>query len=669
MGTRAWLPTDATSAPLVLWIDPSDASTLTLDVYSRVTQARDKSAQGNHFAPPSGVTGVTLNTFGSTGLYAFVGNQSYSAGKLVSSGSGLNNLTNGDCTLASIWVPNSYGGSSVEQVAFAFFANASANAPYALVSSCSADTSGNDAFFPTDRFNGSALGGNRNYTNPAIDVMVRSSTAITGSVNGVALTGQSGGANFTTATGGVHISSAYQSYGNYLPSSRTGDCIAYGAALSTSDRQKLEGYLAWKWGFRGYLPSSHPYFNAAPTVTLPVDVTASGTVPTSTANTPTATATGTSSATGALRTSTNTAPTASPTASASASGAFVTAIISAALATAYGSASPQGSLTASTTAPISGTAIGTAAASGTFPTSASAPIAGSAQAGATASGALATSASTPATAVGKADSSPAAALPLVTASPIAGSATVTSSIIAPGALASSTATPPAATIAAGANVSAPMPAVGAYAVQGTGGASTIASGALPTASATAVTGLGWGSGGAFGAMPVANVTPLRGAASASVLASGALPTSTAVTASATVSATSPIPIIFIAAEWARSASRRVFSAVAARRSFHAVSKGKRSMVTFPNKYASEVREASIDLAPLLAVGETLTGIPTVELVTGDVVVAGGHLVGSRVLFSVAGGTSLAGQAHVIAVRCWTSQGQLVGDDATLRVWA
>ncbi len=36
--------------------------------------------------------------------------------------------------------------------------------------------------------------------------------------------------------------------------------------LSTDDRQKLEGYLAWKWGLEANLPVDHPYKDAAPTV-------------------------------------------------------------------------------------------------------------------------------------------------------------------------------------------------------------------------------------------------------------------------------------------------------------------------------------------------------------------------------------------------------------------
>lgn len=38
------------------------------------------------------------------------------------------------------------------------------------------------------------------------------------------------------------------------------------AALSVSNRQKLEGYLAWKWGFEANLPSGHPYKLLPPTV-------------------------------------------------------------------------------------------------------------------------------------------------------------------------------------------------------------------------------------------------------------------------------------------------------------------------------------------------------------------------------------------------------------------
>lgn len=40
--------------------------------------------------------------------------------------------------------------------------------------------------------------------------------------------------------------------------------LVVSAALSTSNRQKLEGYLAHKWGLASNLPVGHPYKNQAP---------------------------------------------------------------------------------------------------------------------------------------------------------------------------------------------------------------------------------------------------------------------------------------------------------------------------------------------------------------------------------------------------------------------
>jgi len=42
-------------------------------------------------------------------------------------------------------------------------------------------------------------------------------------------------------------------------------CIT-GNAVSTDIRQKLEGYLAWKWGLEANLPAAHPFKNFPPTV-------------------------------------------------------------------------------------------------------------------------------------------------------------------------------------------------------------------------------------------------------------------------------------------------------------------------------------------------------------------------------------------------------------------
>ena len=52
---------------------------------------------------------------------------------------------------------------------------------------------------------------------------------------------------------------------NPLPSGcQLFEVLMFNSTLSISDRQKLEGYLAWKWGTVSSLPTSHPFKNQKP---------------------------------------------------------------------------------------------------------------------------------------------------------------------------------------------------------------------------------------------------------------------------------------------------------------------------------------------------------------------------------------------------------------------
>ena len=42
------------------------------------------------------------------------------------------------------------------------------------------------------------------------------------------------------------------------------EMIIYNTALTTTQRQNIEGYLAWKWGLQSSLPITHPYYSAPP---------------------------------------------------------------------------------------------------------------------------------------------------------------------------------------------------------------------------------------------------------------------------------------------------------------------------------------------------------------------------------------------------------------------
>ena len=55
------------------------------------------------------------------------------------------------------------------------------------------------------------------------------------------------------------ILSLSQGYNGYIF-----EYLIYPYAVSLAERQKLEGYLAWKWGIQGSLPVTHPYYLTAP---------------------------------------------------------------------------------------------------------------------------------------------------------------------------------------------------------------------------------------------------------------------------------------------------------------------------------------------------------------------------------------------------------------------
>jgi hypothetical protein len=43
------------------------------------------------------------------------------------------------------------------------------------------------------------------------------------------------------------------------------EILVYNITLNTTQRQTVEGYLAWKWGVQASLPAGHPFKTAAPT--------------------------------------------------------------------------------------------------------------------------------------------------------------------------------------------------------------------------------------------------------------------------------------------------------------------------------------------------------------------------------------------------------------------
>ena len=69
------------------------------------------------------------------------------------------------------------------------------------------------------------------------------------------------------SSGGDSTGAVYNTIANNADSASgdAGELLWCNEALSTTDRQKVEGYLAWKWGLDSFLPKSHPYGSGPPT--------------------------------------------------------------------------------------------------------------------------------------------------------------------------------------------------------------------------------------------------------------------------------------------------------------------------------------------------------------------------------------------------------------------
>ena len=72
-----------------------------------------------------------------------------------------------------------------------------------------------------------------------------------------ALTGTRNGSTSYTGNGSIVIGSSDGVHETYTGT--ISEILIYNSVLSTTNRQKIEGYLAWKWGFASNLSASNPY--------------------------------------------------------------------------------------------------------------------------------------------------------------------------------------------------------------------------------------------------------------------------------------------------------------------------------------------------------------------------------------------------------------------------
>ena len=257
-GTQPFVPTQISGCQL--WLDAADPSSLVVSG-SNVTQWRDKSANGNHFSSAGLSTSPTTGTYnGLTTIYWTSSNQ-----QLVSS---QNNATPG----------------SAARTMFVLEYNP-------LITSCVYLVTGTEAGANPATCWGYGKNSNADYSYPFLYssagadiftfVQIRNSpTILTSTFDGSStLTGWiTGDYQITKSTGlnttagvwylGRRQQAAVGSIDSYFL-----EILQYNSAFTTAQRQQVEGYLAWKWGFVSSLPDGHPY-KAQPIAPFPFRSTA-----------------------------------------------------------------------------------------------------------------------------------------------------------------------------------------------------------------------------------------------------------------------------------------------------------------------------------------------------------------------------------------------------------
>ena len=262
-GLNLWRPSNLGSQ-LALWLDAEDTGTITLNA-TTVSAWADKSGNGRNVAQATAAAQPTYSTFPVTGRTAlsFDGGDSLenlTPGALLRNVPGATlatvaNYTNnaaGRCALgistatagqnratlaANLGGATGYmtGGRRLDADSFALAGGTTFTATASIIQTGVLDYANSDAF---------------SYINGTLDA---SNTSF-----------QTAGSSSDTNSGALYV--GISGTGTNFMVGFVGEVIVTSTALSAADRERVEGYLAWKWALEGNLPAGHTYKNSPPQV-------------------------------------------------------------------------------------------------------------------------------------------------------------------------------------------------------------------------------------------------------------------------------------------------------------------------------------------------------------------------------------------------------------------
>lgn len=241
--TSIWTPSYITTA---LWLDAADSSTIT--IATGVSQWNDKSGNGRNTTQPNSTQQPLVVTAELNGknVIRFDGSND----GLVYDGSF---FVNTSYTIYSVLTRRSSSSDNF------FMGGSGTSTNQNLVIGWATNTTFRYAQYAND-IDVTVAG----YTSPITDIW--GTWLDTSAGRRIFLNGTSANTNSTTtalsSNNGATIG-AFPAINTYY-NGDVAEIVATTNVLSTDNRQKLEGYLAWKWGLVASLPNDHPYKSKQP---------------------------------------------------------------------------------------------------------------------------------------------------------------------------------------------------------------------------------------------------------------------------------------------------------------------------------------------------------------------------------------------------------------------
>ncbi len=234
---------------LSAWFDAADASTVLFSSGSNVSQWNDKSGNNRNLTPNSGTTTYVSNSIRlNTSAMSVTNSVNLSSFSFFMAGLSPNNVSN-----QTLFVGRPSGNDAYNSTdGFSVYIDANLNRA---------------------RYYGNYLVGSQTITNTSVVTTSPFLISFTGASSGALSSWQNGTAGGTASTGsrgtsgsGFGIGGEWGNgiYGNFISSAHYYEIIVFSARLTDSQRQQIEGYLAWKWGLQTSLPTNHPYYNSSP---------------------------------------------------------------------------------------------------------------------------------------------------------------------------------------------------------------------------------------------------------------------------------------------------------------------------------------------------------------------------------------------------------------------